>query len=131
MARRCAGWARLRDSDLLHSFLHSPVAVVSALIGLLFVIGAAFAPWIAPHDPFDVATLSLLDSFKPPVPAADSEWAYPLGTDSQGRDMLSAIMFGTRLSLVVGLSAVVFAVVLGRRDRPAGGLCGRASWMRC
>jgi len=106
-------WARLRDSDLLYSFLHSPVAMISALIGLIFVIGAVFAPWIAPHDPFNVATLSLLDSFKPPVPAAGSEWSYVLGTDSQGRDMLSAIMFGTRLSLVVGLSAVVFAVVLG------------------
>jgi peptide/nickel transport system permease protein len=106
-------WARLRDSDLLHSFLHSPVAVISALIGLAFVIGAAFAPWIAPHNPFDVATLSLLNSFIPPVPAAGSDWSYVLGTDSQGRDMLSAIMYGTRLSLVVGLSAVVFAVLLG------------------
>ncbi|MEO9190185.1 MAG: ABC transporter permease [Acetobacteraceae bacterium] len=106
-------WVRLRDSDVLHSFLHSPTAIVSALIVLVFVICAAFAPWIAPHDPFNVATLSLLDSFKPPVPATGSEWSYVLGTDSQGRDMLSAIMFGTRLSLIVGLSAVVFAVVLG------------------
>ncbi len=106
-------WARLRESDLLHSFVHSPVAVASALILLLFVIAAAFAPWIAPHNPFDVATLSLLDSFKPPIPMTDAEWAYPLGTDSQGRDMLSAIMFGLRISLVVGLSAVVFAVLLG------------------
>jgi peptide/nickel transport system permease protein len=106
-------WARARDSDLLHSFLHSPVAIVSALTGLAFVTAAVFAPWIAPHNPFDVATLSLLDSFKPPVPAADSDWSYVLGTDSQGRDMLSAIMYGTRLSLLVGLSAVVFAVLLG------------------
>ncbi len=105
--------ARLRDSDLLYSFLHSPVAIASVLVGVACVIGAAFAPWIAPHDPFDIATLSLLDSFKPPLPAADAEWAYPLGTDSQGRDVLSAIMFGARISLVVGLSAVVFAVLLG------------------
>lgn len=106
-------FARLRDSDLLYSFLHSPTAIISALIGLAFVIGAAFAPWIAPHDPFDVATLSLLDSFKPPVPFAGSDWSFPLGTDTQGRDVLSAIMFGTRLSLIVGLSAVIFAVILG------------------
>ncbi|MEO8715392.1 MAG: ABC transporter permease, partial [Acetobacteraceae bacterium] len=85
----------------------------SALIGFAFVVAAVFAPWVAPHNPFDVATLSLLDSFKPPVPGVDSEWAYPLGTDSQGRDVLSAIMYGTRLSLVVGLSAVIFAVFLG------------------
>jgi peptide/nickel transport system permease protein len=106
-------WARWRDSDLLYSFLHSPVAVISALVALAFVVGAAFAPWLAPHDPFDVASLSLLDSFKPPVPAADSDWSYLLGTDSQGRDMLSAIMYGARISLIVGLSAVIFAVVLG------------------
>ncbi|HJS87048.1 MAG TPA: ABC transporter permease, partial [Acetobacteraceae bacterium] len=105
--------ARLGDSDLVYSFLHSPVAIASALVALAYVIGAAFAPWIAPHNPFDVATLSLLDSFKPPLPAADAEWAYPLGTDSQGRDVLSAIMFGARISLVVGLSAVIFAVLLG------------------
>ncbi len=106
-------FARARDSDLLYSFLHSPVAICAALAGLLCVIGAAFAPWLAPHDPFNVATLSLMDSFKPPVPGADSEWSFPLGTDSQGRDVLSAIMFGARISLEVGAASVVFAVLLG------------------
>jgi len=106
-------WVWLRDSDLLYSFRRSPVAIGSALVALACVVGAVFAPWIAPHNPFDIASLSLLDSFKPPLPAADADWAYPLGTDSQGRDVLSAIMFGTRVSLLVGLSAVVFAVLLG------------------
>src|SRR3977135_1096796 len=72
-----------------------------------------FAPWIAPHDPADLANLSLLDSFKPPWPAEDADWRNPLGTDSQGRDVLSAIMFGMRISLLVGFCSVAIAVVLG------------------
>ncbi|MDQ2804313.1 MAG: ABC transporter permease [Pseudomonadota bacterium] len=104
---------RVRDSDLLYGFTRSPVAIVSAILVAACVIGAAGARWLAPHNPFDVASLSLLDSFKPPLPAAGSEWSYPLGTDEQGRDVLSAIMYGARVSLVVGLSAVVFAVVVG------------------
>ena len=100
------GW---RDSDLWYSFTHSPVAVGSAVLSLVFLLGAGLAPWIAPHDPFNIATLNLLDSFRHPF----SSWTYPLGTDEQGRDMLSAIMYGTRLSLLVGAASVLFAVVVG------------------
>jgi peptide/nickel transport system permease protein len=106
-------WAQFVGSDLLYNFWRSPVAVVSAAIALICVLGAVLAPWIAPHDPLDVASLNLMDSFKPPVPLADSDWSYPLGSDSQGRDMLSAIMYGARISLLVGFLAVVFAVVVG------------------
>ncbi len=105
--------ARLRDSDLFYSFTHSPVAMFAAGLALICLVGAAFAPWLAPHDPFDIATLSLLDSFKPPIFLADGTWANALGTDEQGRDVLSAIMYGARVSLVVGASAVVFAMLLG------------------
>jgi peptide/nickel transport system permease protein len=105
--------ARLLDSDMLYSFRRSPVAIASALIAVVLIIGAVGAPWLAPHDPMDLASLNLLDSFKPPLPLADAEWSNPLGTDNQGRDVLSAIMYGARISLLVGFLAVGFAVVVG------------------
>jgi peptide/nickel transport system permease protein len=104
---------RLWDSDLAYSFRTSPVALGSAFVALILTVGAAFAPWLAPHDPMDVASLSLLDSFKPPIGMADADWSNPLGTDNQGRDVLSAIMYGMRISLLVGGSSVLFAIVVG------------------
>jgi peptide/nickel transport system permease protein len=99
--------------DFVHGFRRAPVAVVSAAVVVTLILAAVFAPWVAPHDPTDLASLSLLDSFKPPWPAAGSEWVNPLGTDSQGRDVLSAILFGMRISLLVGFWSVAIAVVLG------------------
>jgi peptide/nickel transport system permease protein len=87
--------------------------MVSAVVALLCILGALFAPWIAPHNPFDLASLNLLDAFKPPSWIEEGEAQYLLGTDDQGRDMLSAIMYGARVSLVVGLSATLFATTLG------------------
>jgi peptide/nickel transport system permease protein len=101
------------NSDFLYSFRRSPAAVGSAVIALILVAAAAFAPCIAPHDPMDVASLSLLDSFKPPIGFSDADWSNPLGTDNQGRDVLSAIMFGLRISLMVGILSVLFAIVIG------------------
>ncbi len=101
------------DSDFAYSFRKSPVAVVSAIVALILVVAAVFAPWLAPHDPMDVASLSLLDSFKPPVGIADADWSNLLGTDNQGRDVLSAIMYGMRISLLVGFLSVLFAIVVG------------------
>jgi peptide/nickel transport system permease protein len=101
------------DSDLVWSFRHSPVAIVAAIVALVIVLSAAMAPLIAPHDPFDLASLSLLDASNPPAWIEGGSWSYPLGTDNQGRDVLSAILYGARLSLVVGVSAVAFAVLLG------------------
>ena len=105
--------ARAWDSDLAHNFRTSPVALASAALALILIVAAAFAPWIAPHDPTDVASLSLMDSFKPPLGMADAEWSNPLGTDNQGRDVLSAIMFGMRISLLAGFLSVLFAIVVG------------------
>jgi peptide/nickel transport system permease protein len=105
--------SRLRDSDLLWSFRHAPVAVGAAFVALAIIAAAATAPWIAPHDPFDLASLSLLDASNPPAWLDGGSWSYPLGTDNQGRDILSAILYGARLSLVVGLSAVILALLLG------------------
>jgi peptide/nickel transport system permease protein len=101
------------DSDLAYNFRHSPVALISAVIALILVVAAAFAPFIAPHNPMDVASLSLMDSFKPPIGMPDADWSNPLGTDNQGRDVLSAIMYGMRISLLVGLLSVLFAIVVG------------------
>jgi peptide/nickel transport system permease protein len=104
---------RIWDSDLAYNFRTSPVALFSGTAALVLAIGALFAPWIAPHDPMDLASLSLLDSFKPPIGMPDADWSNLLGTDNQGRDVLSAIMFGMRISLFVGLLSVLFAIVVG------------------
>jgi peptide/nickel transport system permease protein len=100
-------------SDLAYSFRHSPVAVVSALVLFACLAAALFAPWVAPHNPFDLATLNLGDALTPPrgLPGAKPE--YLLGTDDQGRDVLSAILFGTRISLLVGVAAVALSVAIG------------------
>jgi len=104
---------RAWNSDLAYNFRTSPVAVASAALALILLIAATFAPWLAPHNPMDVASLSLMDSFKPPLGMADADWSNPLGTDNQGRDVLSAIMYGMRISLLVGFLSVLFAIVVG------------------
>ncbi len=104
---------RFFDSDLWWSFTRSPVTVVSAIVAAVCILGAVFAPWIAPHNPFDLASLNLSDAFKPPAWTEEGAREYVLGTDDQGRDVLSAIMYGARVSLLVGLSATIFATVLG------------------
>jgi peptide/nickel transport system permease protein len=105
--------ARALDNDVLYSFRRSPAATASAAIVAALVIGAVFAPLLAPHNPTDPASLSLMDSFKPPLGMHEADWSNPLGTDNQGRDVLSAIMYGMRISLLVGACAVLFAVFVG------------------
>ncbi len=104
---------RFFGSDLWWSFTRSPVTVASAVVALVCILGAVLAPWIAPHNPFDLASLNLSDAFKPPAWDEEGAAEYFLGTDDQGRDVLSAIMYGARVSLLVGLSATIFATVLG------------------
>jgi peptide/nickel transport system permease protein len=104
---------RLWDSDIAWSFRHSPVAVGSAIVLGICLAAALFAPWVAPHNPFDLRTLNLLDALTPPAWEAGGKSEYLLGTDDQGRDVLSAIMFGARISLLVGLASVALAVILG------------------
>lgn len=113
-APRQRSWLfRAWDSDLAYSFRQSPVTVVAALITLLFFVGAAFAPWIAPYQPFNPGTLILMDGFTPPGGQTLSGNTYLLGTDDQGRDIFSAILYGARISLIVGFASVAFAMVLG------------------
>lgn len=102
-----------RENELLYLFLHNRVAQVAALIALLCLGGAAFAPLIAPSDPYDIASLDIMDSLIPPVWSEGSDGRFFIGTDDQGRDLFSAILYGTRLSLLVGLLSVGFAAVLG------------------
>ena len=117
-------WRRLRRSDLWFDFTHSPLAVVAALVALLCVGGALLAPWLAPHDPFDLATLDLADSHLPPAWSADGRATYPLGTDDQGRDILSALLYGARISLMVGLSSVALSVLAGVAAGLVAGFAG-------
>jgi peptide/nickel transport system permease protein len=101
------------DSDIFYSFRRSPVTIAAALATLVCVGSALLAPWVAPHDPFDLASVSLLDAFSPPAWEEGGKAAYPLGTDDQGRDILSTIIHGARISLGVGIASVAFAMLLG------------------
>ena len=105
---------RALDSDLFYSFRQSPVTIVAAIVVLLLVGAAVLAPLIAPYDPYDPASLNLMDGFTPPAEANQFTGnTYLLGTDDQGRDVFSTILYGTRLSLIIGVSAVLLALVLG------------------
>jgi peptide/nickel transport system permease protein len=107
-------FARAWDSDLAYSFRHSPVAIVAAIVALILLGGALFAPWIAPQNAFDAASLNLMDGFtKPGEVSAGSGQTFIFGSDSQGRDIFSAILYGSRVSLLVGFASVLFSVVLG------------------
>jgi peptide/nickel transport system permease protein len=105
--------SRFFAGDVWHSFRTSPVAIVAALIAFVCVFCALFANWVAPHNPFDLATLELSDARLPPAWEPDGKLKYLLGTDDQGRDILSALMFGTRISLAVGLASVLLSVAIG------------------
>jgi peptide/nickel transport system permease protein len=105
--------ARWWDSDLAWNFRHSPVAIISVAVAFLLVALALFAPLVAPHKVFDPGTLNLLDARLPPAWEKEGLSKYLLGTDDQGRDILSTIMYGARVSLMVSVLAVLFSVVLG------------------
>jgi peptide/nickel transport system permease protein len=104
---------RFFDGDVWFSFTSSPVAMGAAAVAFLCVFGALFAPWIAPHNPFDLASLELSDARTPPAWNEGGSAKYLLGTDDQGRDVLSAIMYGARVSLLVGFASVVMSVLVG------------------
>jgi len=105
--------ARFLDGDVWFSFRSSRVAQAAALIAFLCLFCALFANVVAPHNPFDLATLDLADSRLPPAWMEGGSRKYLLGTDDQGRDILSALMYGARISLLVGMAAVTLSVVIG------------------
>jgi peptide/nickel transport system permease protein len=104
---------RWLDSDVGHSFRSSPTAMVAALIAFICVFCAVFAPWVAPHNPFDLATLELSNARLPPAWMEGGSAQFWLGTEDQGRDILSALMYGARISLAVGVTSVVLSVLIG------------------
>jgi peptide/nickel transport system permease protein len=104
---------RWLNTDVGYSFKQSKTAMVAAFISFVFIFCALFAQWVAPYNPFDSASLELMDSRLPPAWSAEGSSKYLLGTDDQGRDILSALMYGTRISLVVGFASVLVSLVLG------------------
>lgn len=115
---------RLRDSDMWHSFRRSPTRVAMSVVLAVIMFMALFADWVAPTNPYELSTLSLLDSQLPPrwLPQGDSRFI--LGTDQQGRDIYSTILFGTRVSLLVGVLSVLLALVIGVTVGLAAGYFG-------
>ena len=108
------GWLRrVIDHDIFYSFTRSPVTVLAALMTLVILISSILAPWLTPHDPFNPASLDIMDAFTPPVWVEGGMWKFPLGTDDQGRDILATIMYGNRISLIVGFLSVIFSIVIG------------------
>ena len=108
-------------SDFWYAILTSPSTVVSAVIILVLVISCTFANWVAPHTPFDPATISIMDSQLPPAWMEGGVSHFLLGTDMQGRDLFSAMLYGGRISIMVGLGAVALSTLIGTI---IGLLCG-------
>ena len=104
---------RIWQHDLTYSFRRSPVTIAAAALALICIGAALCAPWLAPYNPFDPANLDLNKALSPPAWLPGGSRAYLLGTDDQGRDILSTIMYGARISLGVGVAAVLFALTLG------------------
>jgi len=104
---------RFFGGDVWYSFRRSPLAIASATVALFCVVCAVFADWVAPHNPTDLATLELADALMPPAWLPDGKAKYLFGTDAQGRDILSALMYGTRISLAVGIASVLVSMLVG------------------
>ena len=110
---KSAWFSRAWHSDIGYSFRHSPVAVVAGVVAAICIFCSLFANVVAPHNPFDLTTLELKDARLPPAWEKEGTAKYPLGTDDQGRDILSALMFGARISLFVGFASVLFSLLIG------------------
>lgn len=106
-------YRRVVDSDLWFSFSRSPTVVVATAVTTIMMLAALLAPLIAPQDPFDLTSLSILDAHIPPAWMAADDHRFLLGSDDQGRDVLSAILYGSRISIGVGFASVALALVLG------------------
>jgi peptide/nickel transport system permease protein len=104
---------RLIDSDLFYSFRRSRLTMVAAAVTALFFLVAIFAPYLSVQNPFDPAQLQLINSRIAPLWTADGQSPYLLGTDEQGRDVWSAILYGLRVSLIVGVLGVLLSGTLG------------------
>ncbi|MEE9453358.1 MAG: ABC transporter permease [Paracoccaceae bacterium] len=106
-------WARIKGSNLVYDFMHNPVAIVSFIIFATIVIATMFSPLIAPFDPYDPTQYDIMDSELPPSWELAGDSKFLLGTDAQGRDLWSAILYGTRVSILIGICAVALQAFLG------------------
>lgn len=104
---------RLADNDIWYSFKHTPMAYISAITGIALIALAIFAPFIAPQNPFDLASLDLFDASMPPSWMDQGDQRFLLGTDDQGRGILSTIFYGLRISLFVGFTSVFLSLLIG------------------
>jgi len=104
---------RILDSDLAFSFTRSKLVMVAALVTVLMLLAAVLAPVLAPHNPYDLKSLSLLDSNNPPAWIEGGDTRFLLGTDDQGRDILSTILYGMRSSIAISILAVAMAMIMG------------------
>ncbi len=118
-------WRRIKiENEFVYLFLANRVAQLAALVALICILGAVLAPLIAPSDPYDLATFDILDSFTPPAWSEGGNPQFIIGTDDQGRDLLSSIMYGMRLSLIIGVLSVTFAAIFGTAIGVAAGYLG-------
>jgi peptide/nickel transport system permease protein len=107
-------WQRIQDSDFIFDYRHAPVTIVASVVVFLLAMTALLAPLVAPTNPFDPASLNLMNGFTPPMePNAFTGQQFILGSDDQGRDLLSAIIYGLRISLFVGIMSVILAMGMG------------------
>ena len=104
---------RFFDGDVFYSFKRSPVTIVAFVVTMILFLAALLAPWLAPYDTLDIKILNLMDAYRPPVWEAGGDPRFLLGTDDQGRDILSAVMFGLQISLGVGFASIVLAAFAG------------------
>ncbi len=107
------GIRRFLDGDIVYSFRQSKVAVIAALVTFIMISSAICAPLLSTHNPFDPTTYNLIDAEYPPFWMEDGDPRFILGTDNQGRDMLSAILYGSRVSMAVGFFSILFAMAVG------------------
>jgi peptide/nickel transport system permease protein len=104
---------KIYDTDIGYSFFNSKIAIISSTIFLIICLCSVFAGIVAPYNPFDPATVSLMDAFTPPMWSEGGSSSFILGTDQQGRDMFSTMIYGSRISLIVGFASIIFAMTLG------------------
>ena len=104
---------KMYDTDIGYSFFNSKIAIISSSVFFIIFLCSFFAGLVAPYNPFDPASVSLMDAFTPPIWSDGGSSSFFLGTDQQGRDMFSTMIYGSRISLIVGFASIIFAMILG------------------
>ena len=104
---------KIYDTDIGYSFFNSKIAIISSSIFFIIFFCSVFAGIVTPYNPFDPINVSLMDAFTPPIWADGGSSSFFLGTDQQGRDMFSTMIYGSRISLIVGFASIIFAMILG------------------